>query len=87
VQFLRFPFRASTGDAVRIELDRQANVRLMTPSNFSAFQRGGAYRYYGGRALRSPFVLPVPHGGDWIVVVDLGGLRGSVRAVVDVVRQ
>jgi hypothetical protein len=87
MEFLQFPFRAAGGDAVRVDLDRHANVRLMDASNFGAFRRGVEHRAYGGRALRSPCVLPIPHSGNWVVVVDLGGQRGSVRAAVNVVRR
>lgn len=86
MEFLQFPFQAADGDLVRVEVNRQANVRLMDSSNFNAFRRGAAYRAYGGRAVRSPCVLPIPHGGSWVVVVDLGGQRGSIRAAVNVVR-
>ena len=62
----------------------QANVRLMTPANVTAFKAGRRVRFWGGRATKSPVRLPIPHDGSWAVIVDMGGLRGDVRAGVRV---
>jgi hypothetical protein len=70
----------SRGDVVEISLTAGANVRLLDSSNFNRYRRGEQHRYYGGLATRSPAQLVVPHGGHWHCVVDMQGLRGSVRA-------
>jgi len=70
----------SKGDVVEVTLTRGANVRLLDPSNFSAYRRGRQHRYQGGLAKKSPVRLTVPRSGHWHAVVDMQGLRGSTRA-------
>ncbi len=73
------------GDVLRITLTRAANVRLMTPSNFSSFRRGSRHHYQGGLVKTSPFHLTIPSGGTWHLVVDMAGLAGTTEASVEVV--
>ncbi len=63
-----------------------ANVRLMDDSNLSSYKSGRQHRYYGGLARNSPTQLQVPHSGSWHLVVDMQGLRGTVRSGVKVVK-
>jgi hypothetical protein len=71
-----------SGDIAEITLSSGANVRLLDSSNFSRYKRGQDHRYIGGLAKKSPLRLAIPHSGHWYVVVDMQGLRGSVRAGV-----
>ena len=73
---------AHLGAIAEVTLDRAANVLLMNPANYNAYQQGQPYQYYGGHVTVSPFRLVVPAAGIWHVVVDLGGGPGEVRAVV-----
>lgn len=85
MQHLCFDLKQQKKGAVAVvTLDKQANVRLMTASNYSAFKAGRRFSFHGGRATRSPARLPIPTNGHWYVVVDLGGLAGHVRAAVKV---
>lgn len=84
MNFLHWQIQADVGNVVRVELDRQANVRLLDDINFSAYRSGRSHRYHGGHAVRSPVMIPVPHSGHWHVVVDLGGNGGRVQAAVSV---
>lgn len=72
------------GSRVIVELKNQANVRLMTQSEFAKYKRGGAHRYIGGKVARSPWSGVVPNSGRWYVAVDLGGYSGTVRSSVRV---
>lgn len=65
-----------------VSLDKQANVRLMTMSQYRSFKAGRSVRVMGGLAKESPARLAIPSSGHWVVVVDLGGLPGRVRAGV-----
>jgi len=67
-----------------VTLDRQANVRVMDTSNYNSYRSGKRHRYFGGRALKSPIRIPLPHGGRWHVTIDLGGTGGSVHASVSI---
>lgn len=60
----------------------RAHVRLMTSGEFQNYRAGRRFTSYGGVATGSPVRLEVPHGGTWVVVVDLDGLGGSVRSGV-----
>lgn len=70
------------GAVAVVSLDKQANVRLMTMSQYRSFKAGRSVRVLGGLAKKSPARLAIPSSGHWVVVVDLGGLPGKVRAGV-----
>lgn len=72
------------GAVAVVTLDKQANVRLMTGSNYRAFKSGRQSRFHGGLAKRSPARLAIPSNDHWYVVIDFGGLPGQVRASVQV---
>lgn len=85
MEHLRFDLGSLTkGATVVVNLKNQANVQLMTSSDYNNYKAGRRYRYHGGRVTRSPFRIRVPAGGHWIVAVDLGGLAGRVSASVAV---
>ncbi|MFJ4175272.1 DUF1883 domain-containing protein [Microbacterium sp. NPDC089696] len=65
------------GCSVVVELSTGANVRLMTPADFSNYKTGRAYRYFGGLARTTPARITVPRSGEWILAVDLAGLAAS----------
>ncbi|XBB66445.1 DUF1883 domain-containing protein [Nocardioides sp. WV_118_6] len=72
------------GSRVIVTLKNQANVRLMTQSEFNKYRRGGAHRYIGGLVKRSPWSGVVPSTGHWYVAIDLGGYSGRVQSSVRV---
>lgn len=77
--------RIEKGATVVITLSTGANVRLMDSGNFSNYRNGRQHRYYGGLAKVNPFRIIVPSTGNWLVTVDLMGLRAtSVRSGVRV---
>lgn len=84
MRYLHSEVSVGPGQAVRVQLDHAANVRVMDDLNFGLYQHGNAHRYYGGRATRSPVTITPPHPGRWHVAVDLGGHPGSVRASIGV---
>lgn len=85
MQHLNFDLKQQKKGAVAVvTLDKQANVRLMTASNYRALKAGRRFSFHGGRATKSPVRLSIPNSGHWFVVVDLGGLAGRVRASVAV---
>ena len=82
MNFLHYELNLTSGQAVEVTLDRQANVRLLDDSNFHSYRRGQRHRYHGGLFKQSPAVISAPHAGHWHLVIDLGGYAGSVRASV-----
>lgn len=85
MQHLYFDLRQQKkGSVAVVNLDKQANVRLMTASNYRSFKSGRRFSFVGGRATKSPCRIPIPSNDHWFVVVDLGGLAGRVRAGVSV---
>lgn len=74
------------GSTVVVTLKNQANVLLMDASNYRSYATAlsGRYRYFGGRATRSPFTVTVPANGHWFVALDLGGYGGRIDASVAV---
>lgn len=85
MEHLRFDLgQLNSGATVVVSLKNQANVQLMTSSNYMSYKAGRRYQYHGGRVTRSPFRLTVPSSGHWIVAVDLGGYAGTISASVAV---
>ena len=82
MNFLVYEFDAGPQDTIQVELDKEANVRLLDSSNFLKYRNGQLHSYFGGRAKTSPVNLKPPRRGHWYVVVDLGGYPGTVRASV-----
>ncbi len=85
MKFLHYEVNLNTAKAVRVTLDRQANVRILDSNNFQKYRNGQSHNYYGGLATRSPMILRAPHSGHWHVIIDLGEDAGSVSASVAVV--
>jgi len=83
MNFLHWEFDLNDGDVVQVQLDKQANVRLLDDTNFYAYRNGRGHNYHGGLAKRSPINLAAAHGGHWHVVVDLGGYAGRVNEKKD----
>lgn len=81
-KFLHYQLDASRGDAIVVNLDRQANVRVMDSANFDHFRRGERHKYLGGHALKTETRIPIPHSGHWHVAIDLEGAGGTVKASV-----
>jgi hypothetical protein len=71
-------------DEIEVTLDHPANVQLLDPTNYEAYENRQPYRYRGGHVTRSPFRIRPPHEGRWHLVIDLGGGPGAVRAGVRV---
>ena len=71
--------KAST---VVVTLKNQANVQLMTSSDYNNYKAGRRFRYHGGRVTRSPFRIAVPSNGHWVVAIDLGGYTGRISTSV-----
>ena len=87
MNFLNYQLsNVNKGDEVHVTLDKQAYVRLMDEANYYKYKAGGQYKFYGGKAEKSPITITVPHHGKWYVIVDLGGLSGQVRASVNVTK-
>jgi hypothetical protein len=85
MNFLHQEFDAGQSDLIEVTLDHPANVQLLDPINYRDYQSGRPYRYYGGYVRTSPFQLTPPRQDRWHLVVDLGGMAGSVRAVARVI--
>lgn len=85
MKYIHYEFDLGLGDAVEVQLDRQANVRLLDGDNYQRYRAGQRHSFYGGLAKVSPVVLRPPHSGRWHVVVDLGGYAGTVSASASVI--
>ena len=86
MNFLHYDLNLSSNDVVEVNLDKQANVRLLNDINFSRYKSGQQHTYYGGLAKVNPVRISAPHSGHWNLVIDLGGYAGTVRASVRTIR-
>lgn len=75
------------GDVVIVDCDHQCNVRVMDDANFGSYRRGGQHRFFGGFYERLPARISVPHGGEWNVVIDLGGRRANIRYSINYLKR
>lgn len=85
-KFLHYPFFAEFDDVVEVHLSRRANVILLDQLNYARYKEGGGFRYLGGDARNSHVTIPVPHPGEWHLVIDTGGRLEKVQAQVRVRR-
>ncbi|MFJ7963580.1 DUF1883 domain-containing protein [Streptomyces sp. NPDC096324] len=72
------------GSTVSVTLRNQANIQVMTRSQYNNYKAGRRYRYLGGRATQTPFQVTIPSNDHWVVAVDLGGYAGRIAASVTV---
>lgn len=81
MSFIHYEFDTRSPNAViGVEIDKQANVMLLDPINFSNYRSGHKFRYqdHGGYYRESPVFLHPPHTGHWHVVIDLAGGSGTI---------
>lgn len=84
MNYLHQQFDAGPDDVIEITLDHAANVQLLDEANYEAYRAGRPFRYHGGYVTHSPYQIRPPYQGRWHLVVDLGGMAGTVRASVRV---
>ena len=72
------------GRVVEVALEGAANVRIMDHASYQDFKAGRRYGFLGGFVSASPYRVPIPSGGHWHVVLDLGGQPGRLRSGVRV---
>ncbi len=87
MKYLHYELDFGPHDVAKIELDVQANVRLMDDANYVAYRQGDQYRYHGGKANASPANVKPPEPGHWHLVIDLGGLEGEINATVHILQE
>lgn len=61
------------GDLFVVSCEYHCNVQVMDDVNYSIYNSGGSYRYWGGHYKRFPARIAVPSSGYWTVVIDFGG--------------
>lgn len=74
--FIKYEWnRLEKGSTIVVKLSTAANVRLMDPSNFTAYKNNRKHRYVGGLVKRTPYNLVVPRTGRYVLTIDLVGLQ------------
>lgn len=84
MEFIHYDLQLGSSDIVRIELDKQANVKLMDYWNYQNYKNGKDHRYFGGVQQISPARIPAPHAGNWYLCIDLGLGGGNIKSSVTV---
>ena len=72
------------GKFIEVGLSTSANVRFMDNENFEKFKNKETHDFIGGFVRFTPYTIKLPVAAHWIVVVDLGGMPGTVNASVTV---
>jgi hypothetical protein len=70
---------AVQGDHVRVDINTEANILLVSDAALEAYRRHLPFHYIGGGFARETHVLGVPTTGSWHVIIDLGGRPGHVE--------
>ena len=86
MKFLHYEFDLNSRDALKVTLDKQANVMLLDGPNYLKYVHKRKYSYYGGFAKSSPFRISAPRKGHWHLVIDRGGLTGTVKASARIIK-
>lgn len=76
--------QVEAGRVVEVALDGAANVRLMDHASYQDFKAGRKHGFIGGFVTAPTYRVPIPMGGHWHVVLDLGGQPGRLRSGVRV---
>jgi hypothetical protein len=75
--------KLTAGMIVEVTPQQRCNVFLMDARALAIYRRGRSGQAVGGPADADvPVRLVVPATGTWTVLVDLGGVRGKIRASV-----
>lgn len=85
MSFLHKRLHLNQGDVVVVNCSHQCNVMLLTDVNFNNYRRGARFEYRGGFFKMLPAKIAAPHGGEWNIVLDLGGRSASVRHSISVI--
>lgn len=80
-KFLQFDLhQCKTGERIKVYISgNSVNLRLMDSVNLMNYKNGRKCSFVGGRAVKSPVILGIPHSGHWYLVADFQGLRGSAK--------
>lgn len=65
-----YNFRAQTGQNVKVELVRQAEVLLIDGENYDKRRHGSDYTAMARKVTESPAYLYIPRSGDWKLVIE-----------------
>ena len=75
------------GEIVEVTLSgSQANIKLMTSSNFQLYKSNRNHNCYVGLATKSPVKIPIPSAGHWHITIDLGGYPGTIESSIKIIR-
>ncbi len=84
MNFLHYKIDAGPNKIIQVNLDDEANVRLLDVLNFYKYKIGKEYTsasfFDSGRSIQ----LVPPYKGEWHVVIDLEGKKGNLKASVEV---
>jgi len=86
MNYLVFEIDAYPTDTIRVQLEQQANVRLMDFANYQRYKLGQSNEFIGGHVTKTPFLIKPPRFAHWYVVVDLGGDPSPIKAAVDMIK-
>ncbi len=86
MSFIHSQEHLNGGDRVRLDCDTQCNFMLTTDSNFSSYQAGERFQYFGGHFKRFPAFITAPHSDNWNITIDLAGGQANIRYNLSVLR-
>lgn len=84
MNFLHYEVKAGPGEVIQVNINRDANVRLLDPVNYAKYKLGKRYSATAGPETEGPIRFTPPFRGSWHLVIDMEGRSGTVRASVDV---
>ncbi|AWE08884.1 DUF1883 domain-containing protein [Lysinibacillus sp. 2017] len=85
MQFLHKRMFLREGQRVRVTLNRPANVKFMSDSNFSNYRNGRKHSYFYGQVINNTVIIPASSTGMWNITIDLGLAGGSIRHSIEII--
>ena len=85
MRFIHQRRKLEQGEIVQLDCDTQCNFMLLTDADYAAYQQIRRFNYYGGTFKHFPARIPVPHAGDWNIIIDLAGAAGEIQYNITIV--
>jgi hypothetical protein len=70
MNFIHSKKQLNKGDVVELTCDSTCNFMLTDDRNFSSYENGELFGYYGGHFTDFPARITTPHSGQWNIIID-----------------
>jgi len=72
MKYLRFPFKLKSSKTLTVEFDKPVSILVFVDGQFQRYKEGASCKYFGGPQKDSPYVVKLPGGYKYNMVIELG---------------